>query len=243
MQPRADERLALLRGLVEIPSVSGAEGEAASFLVRWMAAHGFRAQVDEVGNAVGVLEPPGDDEGVREIVLLGHIDTVGGAPLVHLTDGRLYGRGAVDAKGPLAAFTAAAALAGPVPGWRVVVVGAVEEETASSRGARHIAAAHRPDLAVIGEPSGWQRATLGYKGRLLAEVVVRQALSHRSGGVASACEVAVGCWNSVTAGVLGAERRAREGVGPGDRNPARVLVRGRRAARAGASVARLPAAS
>jgi [amino group carrier protein]-lysine/ornithine hydrolase len=136
---------------------------------------------------------------LREIVLLGHIDTVPGRLPVLVQDGQLYGRGSVDAKGPLVAFATAAAQAGPQPGWRIVVVGAVEEEAASSKGARSFAPRHRPDLAVIGEPSGWQRVTMGYKGRLLAEASVHQGLSHRSGRLPSACEVAVSFWNAITA--------------------------------------------
>jgi LysW-gamma-L-lysine carboxypeptidase len=214
-----DDGLHLLQDLVAIPSLSGQEAAASAYLVDWLGAHGFRAAVDPAGNAVGVLEAAPDSEaesgaishfpfreggqGVRsphrEIVLLGHIDTVPGRLPVEVRDGQLYGRGSVDAKGPLAAFATAAAQAGPQPGWRIVVVGAVEEEAATSRGARSFAPEHRPDLVVIGEPSGWQRITVGYKGRLLAEAVVRQGISHRSGRLPSACEVAVSYWNQVKA--------------------------------------------
>ena len=59
---------------------------------------------------------------------------------------------------------------------RVVVVGAVEEEAATSKGARFIAARFNgtrepvPTACVIGEPSHWHRVTLGYKGRLLLDL-------------------------------------------------------------------------
>ena len=133
--------LSLLHNLVSIPSVSEAEGKAVAFLAEWMSAHGMNAHVDAAGNAVGIIEAVPDPDGAppREIVLLGHIDTVPGFPEVAIRDGRLYGRGAVDAKGPLAAFCVAAARVGPLPGLRVVVVGAVEEEAATSRGARQVA--------------------------------------------------------------------------------------------------------
>jgi LysW-gamma-L-lysine carboxypeptidase len=195
----------LLHRLVEIPSVSGTEGDAVAHLVVWMAEHGMNARMDAAGNAVGVIEAaPGEPgQAVREIVLLGHIDTVPGYPPVAVRDGRLYGRGAVDAKGPLAAFAVAAAMAGSLPRLRVVVVGAVEEETATSRGARQIARDRRPDLCVIGEPTGWQRAALGYKGRLLADLTVSRALSHRAGPDATACELAFAFWGRVRAGVDG----------------------------------------
>ena len=48
--------LALLRGLVQIPSPSGHEAEAVGYLVDWMAGHGFIAYRDQAGNAIGVLE-------------------------------------------------------------------------------------------------------------------------------------------------------------------------------------------
>ena len=195
--------LDLLRNLVAIPSYSGQESAAVAHLVAWMAAHGFDAHVDEVGNAVGVLDggPAEDGAPPREIILLGHIDTVPGVVPIREEAGQFYGRGSVDAKGPLAAFAVAAARVGSRRGWRIIVVGAVEEEAATSKGARHIAAHHRPDMAVIGEPSGWQRLTLGYKGRLLADVVVQRAISHRSGRASSACELAVAFWNRVLASV------------------------------------------
>ena len=54
MRPSTED-LALLRGLVEIPSVSRREGEAVEWLVGQMAGRGFRASVDDAGNAVGEI--------------------------------------------------------------------------------------------------------------------------------------------------------------------------------------------
>jgi len=189
MELPVSEDIELLRRMVSIPSLSGAEGELAGFLAREMAARGFRAWVDEAGNAVGEL-----GEGPREILLLGHMDTVPGAIPVQVVDGVLYGRGAVDAKGPLAAFIAAATRVGPLPGKRLVVAGAVEEEAASSKGARHLLRTRRPAQVIIGEPSGWERITLAYKGRLLVEYRLRRRMSHTAGPERGACEQAVSFW-------------------------------------------------
>ena len=199
LHPSLSTDLRLLHSLLEIPSLSGQEAAASAFLAGWMAEHGMQAFVDAAGNAVGILDggPGVDGQAPQDIVLLGHIDTVGGDVPVRIEDGKLYGRGAVDAKGPLAAFAAAAAQVGPQPGWRIIVVGAVEEEAATSKGARFAATQYRPALCVIGEPSGWNRVTLGYKGRLLAHVTVQQAMAHTAGPDASVCEVAVDLWNRV----------------------------------------------
>ena len=195
------EGIEMLQALLEIRSPSGFESAATDYLASWMHRRGFDAHRDEAGNAVGILSPGGDDRSgteTRELMLLGHIDTVPGHPPVVYRDGRLYGRGAVDAKGPLAAFATAAALVGARHDWRIVVVGAVEEEAATSKGARHIAQTRKPEVVIIGEPTGWQKLALGYKGRLMADLTVSRPMSHRAGPQASAPELAIAYWNSVT---------------------------------------------
>lgn len=188
------EPIAFLRQLVSIPSVSGEESEVACFLVAQMRERGFEAHVDEAGNAVGLL-----GEGPRQLVLLGHMDTVPGGPEIEQRDGRLYGRGTVDAKGPLATFVLAAAAVGAAAGWQIVVVGAVEEEAATSKGARHAVTQYQPEYCVIGEPSNWDAVTLGYKGRLLLQYEWRQPMAHTAGPGRRAAEYAVNYWNMVTA--------------------------------------------
>ncbi|HID64732.1 MAG TPA: [LysW]-lysine hydrolase [Anaerolineae bacterium] len=188
-----DERaVGLLQEMLEIYSPSTQEGELAEYLVAAMAERGFRAYRDGAGNAVGEL---GDGE--RQILLLGHIDTVPGFIPVRIEGEIIYGRGAVDAKGPLAAFVAAAARVGPLPGKRIVVVGAVEEEAATSKGARYLLDKFSPDCVVIGEPSRWDRVTLGYKGRLLVDYALEQERSHTAGPRVGVCEAAVKFWQGV----------------------------------------------
>jgi [amino group carrier protein]-lysine/ornithine hydrolase len=181
----------LLEGLLQRYSPTHQEAEAVNYLVAQMRAAGFEACVDEVGNAVGVL-----GDGPREVMMLGHIDTVPGFIEVQRDDDRLYGRGSVDAKGPLACFTAATALAGAREGYRFVVIGAVGEE-GDSRGAQFVRDHYKPDMLIIGEPSSWDRITLGYKGSAWFEYEARRTLAHTSANVESACQAAVSFWNRV----------------------------------------------
>jgi LysW-gamma-L-lysine carboxypeptidase len=102
----------------------------------------------------------------------------------------------VDAKGPLAAFVDAVARLGPVEGWQFIVVGAVEEER-DSDGARYVVAHYHPELAIVGEPSGWERITLGYKGTAWAEIHVEQPITHTASQSQSACEASIGYWKAV----------------------------------------------
>lgn len=189
-----------LQHLVEIESLSGQEQNAAEFLVCQMAEWGYAAHVDDAGNAVGMRERPySDGRPARQIVLLGHMDTVPGHIPVQQVAGRLYGRGTVDAKGPLATFVVAGALADLPPGTRLIVIGATEEESATSRGARYAATQYQPDFCLIGEPSGWDGITVGYKGRILLDYELAQPMGHTAGPQAGPAEAAVSFWNTLHA--------------------------------------------
>ncbi len=217
----------LLTQLISIPSPSKHEAEASAYLANWMNEHGLTAYVDEAGSAVGVK-----GDGPREILLLGHIDTFPGEVPVRREGDLLYGRGTVDAKGPLCTFAAATAQVNVPADWRVTVVGAVEEECATSKGARYVLmqrggddaekrrsddtrtrrheenisspprflarfASPHPAFCVIGEPSHWDRITLGYKGRLLLDVALRAPFSHSAGEDRLPAEQAVDFWRRV----------------------------------------------
>lgn len=184
----------LLQQLVAIPGVTGEEAAAVRHLVDWLAGHGYdEAFVDEVGNAVGIR-----GQGEHDLLLLGHVDTFPGALPTRRAGRLLYGRGTVDARGPLCAFAVAGARVALPPNLRLVVVGAVEEE-GSSCGARHLLDRYRPWACVIGEPSRADRITLGYKGRLLLDREWRGPLAHSAGSAQSPGENAVAWWQDLLA--------------------------------------------
>jgi [amino group carrier protein]-lysine/ornithine hydrolase len=187
-----------LIGLVSRYSPSGHERPAVEWLVGRMRMLGYEdAFIDDAGNAVGVM-----GRGPKQIVLLGHIDTVPGEIEVRQhaipPSGILYGRGAVDAKGPLACFVDAVAQVGVKEGWQFVMIGAVEEER-DSEGARFAAGEYRPDFAVIGEPSQWDRIALGYKGSAWSYLTVKRGQAHTASGETTAAEAAIDVWLAIKA--------------------------------------------
>src|SRR5258708_2487352 len=182
--PRTDAApdVALLRNILTIPSYSRQESALAHYLVEQAQQMGLHACIDDTGNLVASTHPAECGVSMRPIILLGHMDTVGGVIPVRLQDGALYGRGAVDAKGPLAAFLCAAArLASLEPSGffahPIIVPGAADAEPPPSRGAHAIVEHYQPPACIIGEPSGSQAVTIGYKGRLLVEYCLKRPMS------------------------------------------------------------------
>jgi [amino group carrier protein]-lysine/ornithine hydrolase len=177
-----DERRTLER-LVRRYSPSGREGAAVREFVAIAREMGYSARIDPAGNGIARR-----GRGRPRVLFLGHIDTVEGRLPVAYRRGRLYGRGTVDAKGPLSS----ALLAGQdwtEPG-EFVVVAAVGEES-DSRGARHLLHRMRPDAVIAGEPSGWDGVTIGYKGELQVVVEFRGSRTHFSSPVPTTADRAL----------------------------------------------------
>jgi LysW-gamma-L-lysine carboxypeptidase len=196
----SDSAYETLIGLVSQYSPSGRERGAVEWLVTRMKSLGYdSAFIDEAGNAVGVM-----GKGPKQVVLLGHIDTVPGEIELRRDaarippNERLFGRGSVDAKGPLACFVDGVAQVGAKDGWQFVVIGAVEEER-DSQGARFVATEYKPDFAIIGEPNQWARVALGYKGSAWATITVKRGQAHTASGEETAAEAAVDMWLKVKA--------------------------------------------
>ncbi len=186
------EPIDTLYGLLKHYSPSRYESEAVNWLVSHMKELGFgKSYLDSVGNSVGVI-----GEGEKEIIFLGHIDTVEGEIEIRRDGDFLYGRGSVDAKGPLATFVQATARLGLIPGWKMIVIGAIGEEK-DSIGARSILNQYQPDYVVIGEPSHWKRITIGYKGSAKHELFIKKDRFHSARSDDNACETAFQIWDRI----------------------------------------------
>src|SRR5213593_3353418 len=72
----------------------------------------------------------------------------------------------------------------------IIVIGAVGEER-DSRGARHLLPRHRPDFLIVGEPSGWDGVTVGYKGNLSLVLRLDGERGHLSSPTATTIETAL----------------------------------------------------
>jgi [amino group carrier protein]-lysine/ornithine hydrolase len=178
--------VALLDELLGTPSVTGSTDAAAARLVEATRAAGFASHVDAAGNVVMCW---GDGAATSDILLIGHLDTVPGDLPVRLHEGRLYGRGSVDAKGPLAAALAAVS-ALPAQGAPITVVAACDEE-GPSLGARHLRARAAPSALVVLEPSGWNTVTTGYRGCVRLRAAIERSSAHHAAPEPAAADLLV----------------------------------------------------
>jgi acetylornithine deacetylase len=189
-----DPAIRLLEDLVAIDSVNpslvpGArgEGEIARRIAAECVSAGLMVDVVEVEpgrpNVVGVLEgrAPGP-----ALMFCGHLDTVGVAGMdapfepAH-RDGRLYGRGAQDMKGGLAAMLGAARVIAEGGGLSqgAVIVAAVVDEEHASRGAEALVERWRANAAVVTEPTDLDVA-IAHKGFQWVEIETRGRAAHGS---------------------------------------------------------------
>jgi len=185
----------ILRDLVAIPSVnpiydpaSRGETDMADYVEAWAGRLGLETTRQTVfPGRDNVLVRLAGPDGAPVLLLEAHMDTVGveampGAFTPELRDGRLYGRGACDTKGSLAAMMAAVErLVEESAGLSctVALLAAVDEET-SGKGARaHVAAGGTADAAIVGEPTD-SRVVNEHNGCVRGEVEVVGRAAHTS---------------------------------------------------------------
>ena len=190
----SDPTIKLLRNLVAINSVNpslvpggAGEKEIAGMVAGEMRAIGMDVEVTEVApgrpNVVGLLE--GRAQG-KSLMFCGHIDTVGvegmSSPFDPIErDGRIYGRGAGDMKGGVAAMIEAArslANSGGIKAGRLIV-GAVVDEEYASIGAESLVENWSADAAIVTEPTDLV-VSIGHKGFSWVEIKTEGRAAHGS---------------------------------------------------------------
>lgn len=172
---RQEKVIALCQTLIQAKSYSGEEDKVAAALQAFFMENGFdKVTVDEYGNIIGMIKGrrPG-----KKLLFDGHMDTVPVESIdkwthdpfaAEIVDGKIYGRGATDMKGALAAMANAATnfakdcdkdFAG-----EIYVAGVVHEECFEGVAARSISSFVKPDYVVIGEASNLN-LKIGQRGR------------------------------------------------------------------------------
>lgn len=165
--------------MIQAPSITGQEKNIASLVQQEMISLGYtETWIDELGNVIGRVAGQGQGPA---ILFDGHLDTVDVTepwawqhpPFQgRLVDGRIYGRGAADMKGALAAMVCAIgflAQDGANRGGDLYVTGTVVEEVAEGVALSHILTKIRPAAVVIGEATGLN-LNFGQRGR--AEIIL-----------------------------------------------------------------------
>ena len=173
MTRAAEDPVRLLVDSLKIYSPTTEESELASFLAETMDRLGYsKVRIDRAGNALGEI-----GRGRTRLLFCGHMDTVPGKLPVRKTAEEVYGRGAADAKSPLCALLLAGA--GAVDsGVRISFAGVTQEEGDGAGIEQLMGSGSKFDYAVFGEPSGADRITIGYRGRVSLHVTVKTGGGH-----------------------------------------------------------------
>jgi acetylornithine deacetylase len=199
MSRLADQAADLLSRLVSCPSVNPGRGEPAGppfgeaamadLLAGLLSGWGAETRKAEIapGRFNFIARFKGADPG-RSLMLEAHADTVSVAgmtidPFVPVVrDGRLYGRGSCDCKGPMAAMLLAirTVLDEPAPPPATVYFVATGDEEVGAGGARRLMAdGFRVDAAVVGEPTDLA-VVCAHKGAYRCRIVTKGRAAHSS---------------------------------------------------------------
>ncbi|NOZ78285.1 MAG: YgeY family selenium metabolism-linked hydrolase [Acidobacteria bacterium] len=178
-----------LHDLITVPSPSGGERLACELVMREMEKLGFDEIVlDDMGNVLGRI-----GSGPRVIAFDAHVDTVGISNPSRwkvdpfkgvIENGILYGRGASDQKGGLAAIVHGAALAaraGRLDDVTLWVTATVSEEDCVGLAWQYLVRERdlHPEVVVIAMPSGLE-VCRGQRGRMEVRVETRGVSAHGS---------------------------------------------------------------
>jgi len=156
-------------------SPSGEEEEAQQEVFSLLLANGFEnVRRDSAGNVLGEK-----GNGNKTLLFCSHVDTVPGWIEVRVDSGRIFGRGAVDAKASLTAM-ALAASSYRSRSLRLVYSSVVGEESDSKGVRRLLEELPPPDYVIIGEPTSMRAAAVAYRGSATVRIRVSTHGGHSS---------------------------------------------------------------
>jgi acetylornithine deacetylase len=191
-QPASESPAEVLAALIRIDSQNpalapGAPGEydLAAFCVEWLTRHGVDAWTEEAApGRPNVVARAGSGAG-PVLVLCAHLDTVAAADMQippfepRVEQRRMYGRGAYDMKGGVAAILCALAALAQRPLRGTVMAALVVDEEYESLGAADFVRRHSADACILTEPSDG-RLIVAHKGFVWLEVTTRGVAAHGS---------------------------------------------------------------
>jgi acetylornithine deacetylase len=166
------------------PAGSG-EAAAAHIAADWAMAHGLHVELEDVAAGRPNLLVHGGRGSGPTVMLLGHLDTVGGAAMndpfaAEVRGGCVHGRGSYDMKGAVAAaLVAARELDRDGFDGSIVVACAADEEHASLGAERLVAHGPRADFVLVCEPTD-ERLCVAHRGFAGFEIEVRGRAAHGS---------------------------------------------------------------
>ncbi|MHA6667845.1 ArgE/DapE family deacylase [Homoserinimonas sp. A447] len=183
----------LLAELIAIDSsnpdlVPGAAGESAiaDHVGDWLGARGFEIhRLEERPGRPSIVAIAAGTGGGRSLMLNGHLDTVtlagyDGDPLEPvIRDGSMFGRGAFDMKGGMAAMMVAAADAAARPHAGDIILALVADEEYGSAGTEEVLRSFTADAAIVTEPSHLE-VTLAHRGFAWFDVTIEGVAAHGS---------------------------------------------------------------
>jgi len=180
----------LTREFIKIPSTSGQEKEIQTVIMDKLTSLGLKVNLDDAGNVIAELDGKTD---IPALLLSGHMDTVAADTgwsydpySAKIVNGRIYGRGAADMKGGLAAIITAVEIlqnANIKLKGKLYILATVREEVPIDNGMAYFLDYMKKNIkinsSIIGEPTSLNIG-LGNKGRMEIEIITRGKSTHAS---------------------------------------------------------------
>lgn len=159
--------------------------ECANFIKDFLENNGFSANVKEYDKGFPVVVS--NTKGNKSVMLNGHFDVVPPGEgwdfdpfSAKEVDGKIYGRGSTDMKGGLAVLMKLYVDLADKLDYSLIFTAVPDEEIGGFHGSKYLAEEFKPSIVIVGEPTGWNRVSIGEKGILQFKIVQRGKIAHAS---------------------------------------------------------------
>lgn len=160
--------------------------DCANFIKDFLESNGFSSVIKEYEKGYPVVISE-SKKGNKSVLLNGHFDVVPPGEGWDFdpfsgkeVDGKIYGRGSTDMKGGLAVLMKLYVELADKLEYSLIFTAVSDEEIGGFRGSKHLAEEYRPSLVIVGEPTGWNRVSIGEKGILQIKIREKGKIAHGS---------------------------------------------------------------